>query len=110
MSAAVSSLPWDGEVFTARLLPLGRLAVMAATLAPRPIAFAQFQMDGQGKLGVLRLTFDDGQAHEFRREAKQAALEGNASADPAAQCGDFAGLVDIGRGRKMEPRLEGIWP
>ena len=61
--------PWDGDVFTASLMPLGRFADIAATLGPRPRAFAQFQMDGQGRLGVLRLTFDDGQAYAFRREA-----------------------------------------
>jgi hypothetical protein len=31
---------------------------------------AQFQADAAGKLAVLRITFDDGQAYEFRREAK----------------------------------------
>jgi len=28
----------------------------------------QFQIDKEGKLNLLRLSFDDGQAYEFRRE------------------------------------------
>ena len=34
----------------------------------QPIGFAQFEAGQDGKLGVLRLTADDGQAWEFRRE------------------------------------------
>jgi len=30
--------------------------------------FAQFQMDKDGKLNLLRLSTQDGQAYEFRRE------------------------------------------
>jgi hypothetical protein len=30
--------------------------------------FAQFQMDKDGKLNLLRLSLVDGQAYEFRRE------------------------------------------
>ena len=30
--------------------------------------FAQFQMDKDGKLNLLRLSIEDGQAYEFRRE------------------------------------------
>jgi hypothetical protein len=30
--------------------------------------FAQFQMDKNGKLNLLRLSTPDGQAYEFRRE------------------------------------------
>jgi hypothetical protein len=30
--------------------------------------FAQFQMDKEGKLNLLRLSTQDGQAYEFRRE------------------------------------------
>jgi CubicO group peptidase (beta-lactamase class C family) len=60
--------PWDGDIFTATLMPEGRFAAMAANLGPRPSAFAQLQIDTQGKLNLLRLSFDDGQAYEFRRE------------------------------------------
>ena len=61
--------PWDGVVFTAKLMPLGRFVAMVENLGPRPDGFVQFQIDAQGKLGVLRLSFDDGQAYEFRRVA-----------------------------------------
>jgi CubicO group peptidase (beta-lactamase class C family) len=60
--------PWDGEVFTAKLLPIGRFAAVAADLGPLPDGFVQFQIDKDAKLNLLRLSFDDGQAYEFKRE------------------------------------------
>jgi CubicO group peptidase (beta-lactamase class C family) len=66
--AALKLDPWDGEIFTATLVPNGRFAAIAENLGPGPTAFAQFQMDATGKLDVLRLTADDGQTYEFRRE------------------------------------------
>jgi CubicO group peptidase (beta-lactamase class C family) len=60
--------PWDGDIFTATLVPQGRFAALAENLGPDPTAFAQFQMDATGKLDVLRLTANDGQTYEFRRE------------------------------------------
>jgi hypothetical protein len=63
---------WDGGVFTARILPEGRFAPIAENMGPRPSGFVQFQMDKEGKLNLLRLSFDDGQAYEFRREAASA--------------------------------------
>jgi hypothetical protein len=60
--------PRDGDVFTASLMPLGRYAAIAEDLGPLPAAFAQFQIDKDGKLNVLRLSLDDGQAYEFFRE------------------------------------------
>ena len=60
--------PWDGDIFTARLAPNGRFAPVAESLGPRPIGFVQFQMDKEGKLNLLRLSFADGQAYEFLRE------------------------------------------
>ena len=60
--------PWDGDVFTARLMPLGRYVQIAEDLGPLPMGFVQFQIDTVGKLGRLRLSFDDGQAYEFVRE------------------------------------------
>jgi hypothetical protein len=50
-------------VFTFRQLPRGRFADVVEGTPERPYGFAQF-----GKLGLLRLSFDDGQAYEFRRE------------------------------------------
>ena len=67
-SAQVGLEPWDGEVFTIRLLPRGRFAPVVANMDERPFGFAQFESDKDGKLGLLRLTFDDGQAYELRRE------------------------------------------
>ncbi len=60
--------PWDGDVFTARLLPIGRFAAMVENLGPLPNGFVQFQIDRNAKLNLLRLSFDDGQAYEFHRE------------------------------------------
>ena len=60
--------PWDGDVFTAKIMPLGRFAAIAENLGPLPIGFAQFQIDKEAKLNLLRLSYDDGQAYEFRRE------------------------------------------
>jgi hypothetical protein len=58
---------WDGEVFTAPM-PLCRFAAIAEDLGPLPYAFVQFQIDKDGRLNVLRLSFDDGQAYAFARE------------------------------------------
>ena len=59
--------PWDGDVFISRLMPLGQLAAVVEALGPLPHGFVQFQMDKDAKLNLLRLSFDDGQAYEFRR-------------------------------------------
>jgi CubicO group peptidase (beta-lactamase class C family) len=60
--------PWDGEVFTATLLPIGRFAAVAANLGPLPTGFVQFQIDKNARLNRLLLSLDDGQAYEFTRE------------------------------------------
>jgi hypothetical protein len=60
--------PWDGDIFTARLMPTGRFAAMVDNLGPLPNGFVQLQIDKNAKLNVLRLSFDDGQAYEFHRE------------------------------------------
>jgi CubicO group peptidase (beta-lactamase class C family) len=60
--------PWDGDIFTARLMPLGRFAAVAENLGPLPNGFVQFQIDKDAKLNLFRLSMDDGQAYEFRRE------------------------------------------
>jgi hypothetical protein len=60
--------PWDGGVFTAKLIPLGRFAAVAEDLGPLPNGFVQFQMDEEAKLNLLRLSLEDGQAYEFKRE------------------------------------------
>ncbi|MGA7394666.1 MAG: serine hydrolase [Terrimicrobiaceae bacterium] len=66
--ANLKLVPWDGDVFTAKIMPLGRFAPIAENLGPLPIGFAQFQIDKEAKLNLLRLSYDDGQAYEFRRE------------------------------------------
>jgi CubicO group peptidase (beta-lactamase class C family) len=60
--------PWDGEIFTARLVANGPFTAAAEDQGPRPNGFVQFQMDKNGKRNVLRFSFDDGQAYNFRRE------------------------------------------
>ena len=62
--------PWNGDIFAVRLVPNGRFAAVAKNLGDQPNGLAQFQADAAGKLAVLRITFDDGQAYEFRRQAK----------------------------------------
>jgi CubicO group peptidase (beta-lactamase class C family) len=67
-TGALKLSPWDGEIFTATLVPNGPLAAVAENLGPQPLSFAQYQMDATGALNVLRLTTGDGQTYEFRRE------------------------------------------
>jgi hypothetical protein len=71
--------PWDGDVFAVRVIPNGPFAAMDQNLGDQPIGLAQFQApavsrlvgaDAAGKPAVLRITLDDGQAYDFRREAK----------------------------------------
>ena len=66
--AQLALTPWDGDVFTFRLLPRGRFAPVVANMDERPNGFAQFEIDKEGKLGVLRLSFEDGQRYDFRRD------------------------------------------
>jgi Domain of unknown function (DUF3471) len=66
--AELALKPWDGDVFTCRQLPRGRFADVVEGTPERPYGFAQFALDPHGKLGLLHLSFDDGQAYEFRRE------------------------------------------
>ena len=67
--AQIALVPWDGDVFTFRVLPRGRFAPMVATsMGPRLSGFAQLEIGQDGKLGVLRLALADGQSYEFRRE------------------------------------------
>ncbi|MEP9379247.1 serine hydrolase [Aquabacter sp. CN5-332] len=58
--------PWDGDVFAAELVPAGRFGPIA-DLHYMTRGFAQFQMDGDGKLNVLQLTVAD-QPYAFRRK------------------------------------------
>jgi CubicO group peptidase (beta-lactamase class C family) len=59
--------PWDGNVFTAKLMPFGRFAAVAEDLGPLPIGFVQFQIDKDAKLNLLHLSLEDGQGYEFKR-------------------------------------------
>lgn len=60
--------PWNGDIFTAKLMPLDRFAAISENLGPLPNGFVQFQIDENAKLNLLRLSADDGQAYEFKRE------------------------------------------
>jgi CubicO group peptidase (beta-lactamase class C family) len=66
--AQLALTPWDGDVFTFRVLPRGRFAPLVAGMGPRPSGFAQFEVGQDSRLGTLRLTLDDGQTFAFRRE------------------------------------------
>ena len=59
--------PWDGDVFIAKLMPTGRFAPIV-DLGYMTRGFAQFQMDKDGKLALLRFSCEYGQAYKFRRE------------------------------------------
>ena len=59
--------PWDGDIFMATLMPTGQFGPIV-DLDYMTKGFAQFQMDKDGKLNLLRLSTQDGQAYEFRRE------------------------------------------
>jgi CubicO group peptidase (beta-lactamase class C family) len=60
--------PWDGGIFTANLMPLGRFAAIPEDLGPLPGAFIEYRMDKSAALNVLHLSFDDGQSYDFARE------------------------------------------
>ena len=49
-------------------MPLGAFAAMADYLGAQPSGFIRFQIDKDGRLGLFRLSMDDGQACEFSRE------------------------------------------
>ena len=61
--------PWNGDVFTAKLLPEGRVKELALSAGPLPTAFVQYQMSADGLPDRLKLAMDDGQAYLFRRVA-----------------------------------------
>ena len=57
----------DGDIFVASLMPTGLFGPIV-DLDYMTRGFAQFQMDKDGKLNLLRLSLVYGQAYEFRRE------------------------------------------
>ncbi len=60
-------VPWDGDIFMATLMATDQFGPIV-DLDYMTKGFAQFQMDKDGKLNLLRLSTVDGQAYEFRRE------------------------------------------
>jgi CubicO group peptidase (beta-lactamase class C family) len=60
-------VPWDGDIFMATLMATGQFGPIV-DLDYMTKGFAQFQMDKDGKLNLLRFSTQDGQAYEFRRE------------------------------------------
>jgi hypothetical protein len=61
--------PWDGDIFIARLMPIGQFGPIV-DLGYMTKGFVQFHMDRDGKLNLLRLSAEDGQVYEFRRRFK----------------------------------------
>lgn len=93
---------WDGDVFLASLLPTGRFEPIV-DLDYMTRGFAQFQMDKNGKLDLLRLSSENGQSYEFRRLLPPLL----ASPPDPSTVEELAGLVDIGSGRKMYLQCRG---
>src|SRR5262245_2632041 len=60
-------VPWDGDIFMATLMATGQFGPIV-DLDYMTKGFAQFQMDKDGKLNLMRFSTQDGQAYEFRRE------------------------------------------
>jgi CubicO group peptidase (beta-lactamase class C family) len=60
-------VPWDGDIFMATLMATGQFGPVV-DLDYMTKGFAQFQMDKDGKLNLLRLSTQDGQTYEFRHE------------------------------------------
>jgi CubicO group peptidase (beta-lactamase class C family) len=60
-------IPLDSDIFMATLMPTGQFGPIV-DLDYMTKGFAQFQMDKDGKLNLLSLSTQDGQAYEFRRE------------------------------------------
>jgi CubicO group peptidase (beta-lactamase class C family) len=60
--------PWNGDVFTATLVPTEQFAALVANSGPSPAGFVQFQADKTAKLNVLHLLLTDSQAYDFQRE------------------------------------------
>jgi hypothetical protein len=58
---------FQNDVFIPRLMPTGQFAPVV-DLDYMTKGFVEFQMDKNGKLNLLRLASDGGQAYEFRRE------------------------------------------
>ena len=65
--AKFNLVPWDGDIFIASLMPAGQFGPVV-DLDYMTKGFAQFQMDKDGGLNLLRLSTQNGQAYEFRRE------------------------------------------
>jgi CubicO group peptidase (beta-lactamase class C family) len=63
--------PLDGDIFVAKLMPTDRFGPVV-DLAYKTKGFAQFQMDPQGKLNLLRLSSPGGDGYDFTREQAKA--------------------------------------
>jgi CubicO group peptidase (beta-lactamase class C family) len=49
--------PWSGDVFTVSLVSEGKMQTIAENLGPGPLGFAQFRIDGSGKMDRFGLSF-----------------------------------------------------
>jgi CubicO group peptidase (beta-lactamase class C family) len=59
--------PWDGDIFSVNLLPKGDFSAVVAGHGGS-LGFAQVQMGKNGQLDTLRMTLENGQTYELRRE------------------------------------------
>jgi hypothetical protein len=56
--ARLNLVPFDGALFTVKLVPEGPFAPAAAALGDDPMGFADFGTDAEGRLSRLRWTSD----------------------------------------------------
>jgi CubicO group peptidase (beta-lactamase class C family) len=84
--------PFDGDIFIAKLMPTDHFGPVV-DLAYKTKGFAQFQIDKEGKLNLLRLSFEDGQAYEFTRQRAKGGSTESGPTSAAARVADFSGLV-----------------
>jgi CubicO group peptidase (beta-lactamase class C family) len=64
--------PFDGAVFTVRLMPEGRFAAVVASLGDAPLGFADFEAGPSGRLTQLRWSVE-GQSHLWRKNQQRGA-------------------------------------
>ncbi len=63
--------PWDGDIFRVGLLARGAFTAVAEALG-KPLGFAQFRMQPDGKLGSMEFSVEEdghtSQTYEFKRD------------------------------------------
>ena len=122
--AKLALTPWDGDIFTASIVPAGPFKAISEDLGPLPTAFVQWQIGKDGKLGVLRLSFDEDSstisransgfgvfADCRRRRARPVSPAALFSGVPDCCRVPYSGGIDQGDGRWAwrSPRSDGCW-